>query len=139
MILKNLKRSAVLFAWLSFVFTMVHCGGKIEEEAATSMKNYSVTVLTKPSPIPVNELFTVNLKVTALNESGHLPDGIEVSIDGIMPAHHHGMNVNPEIKKLRNGEYEVEGMLFHMPGDWQIKVYIEHNSKKEVASFDYVI
>lgn len=49
---------------------------------------------------------------------------LEVHVDAIMPAHQHGMNYEPTVTRLGQGVYRVEGMLFHMPGLWQVRVDI---------------
>ncbi len=43
-----------------------------------------------------------------------------VTIDASMPAHKHGMNYRPVVKKLNNNSFRGEHMLFHMPGVWRI-------------------
>lgn len=40
--------------------------------------------------------------------------------DASMPAHKHGMNYRPTIKPLGNGRFRVDGMMFHMAGQWQL-------------------
>ena len=41
-------------------------------------------------------------------------------IDATMPAHRHGMNFRPTIVAIGPGLYRAEGMMFHMPGTWQL-------------------
>ena len=45
-----------------------------------------------------------------------------LSVDAIMPAHQHGMKYTPTIVDLGDGMFRVDGMLFHMPGVWEIQV-----------------
>ncbi|HEU4646515.1 MAG TPA: FixH family protein [Burkholderiales bacterium] len=45
------------------------------------------------------------------------PEGVRV--DAWMPAHRHGMNYVPAVKALGGGRYRAEGLLFHMPGEWE--------------------
>ena len=40
--------------------------------------------------------------------------------DAAMPQHGHGMNVAPTVKRTGDGEFRVDGMLFHMPGYWEL-------------------
>ena len=40
--------------------------------------------------------------------------------DAAMPQHGHGMNVAPTVKRTGEGTFRVEGMLFHMPGYWEL-------------------
>ncbi|WP_413719319.1 hypothetical protein [Silicimonas sp. MF1-12-2] len=51
------------------------------------------------------------------------PDRFEIDVS--MPAHQHGMNYSPKISELGEGRFLVEGMFFHMPGVWQIRVDAE--------------
>jgi hypothetical protein len=45
------------------------------------------------------------------------PDSVRV--DAWMPAHRHGMNYAPAVQALGGGRYRAEGLLFHMPGEWE--------------------
>jgi hypothetical protein len=37
-----------------------------------------------------------------------------------MPAHRHGMNFQPKIAAIGPNTYRAEGLMFHMPGKWQL-------------------
>jgi len=52
-----------------------------------------------------------------------------------MPAHGHGMNTQPEVVAGKEGDYRVDGMLFHMAGEWVITVEVGSQGKMERASF----
>jgi hypothetical protein len=41
-------------------------------------------------------------------------------VDATMPAHRHGMNFQPKIAAIGPNTYRAEGMMFHMPGKWQL-------------------
>ncbi|MEO9576153.1 MAG: hypothetical protein ABJ263_12430 [Tateyamaria sp.] len=43
-------------------------------------------------------------------------------VDAEMPAHQHGMNYIPTVVDLGEGAFRVDGMLFHMPGVWEIQM-----------------
>lgn len=43
-----------------------------------------------------------------------------IRIDARMPAHGHGMNYKPSETKLGPGHSRFEGLVFHMPGRWEI-------------------
>ncbi len=52
-------------------------------------------------------------------------DGASVAIDRVkvdawMPAHRHGMNYAPTLTGAAGGPWRAEGLLFHMPGAWQL-------------------
>lgn len=47
----------------------------------------------------------------------------QVFFDGGMPAHGHGFVTAPRVtRSLGEGRYLVEGVKFHMPGAWEIRV-----------------
>ena len=37
-----------------------------------------------------------------------------------MPEHRHGMNYKASIKPAAGGRYRADGLMFHMPGRWEI-------------------
>jgi cytochrome c peroxidase len=59
------------------------------------------------------------VEVAACAKPGHaLPD--ELKLDALMPEHKHGMNYAPAVKRLGPGRWRAEGLMFHMPGKWQL-------------------
>jgi len=48
-----------------------------------------------------------------------------VNFDGGMPSHGHGFVTRPRItRNLGGGEFLVEGVKFHMPGDWVLQITV---------------
>lgn len=45
-----------------------------------------------------------------------------LAVDATMPAHRHGMNYRPTLQALGDGRWRVEGLLFHMPGSWELRL-----------------
>ncbi len=70
----------------------------------------------KPGPISVAEHFT--LELAACGKSGAVAESIKV--DAHMPEHRHGMNYAPQVKPLGAGRWRAEGLMFHMPGKWEL-------------------
>ena len=46
----------------------------------------------------------------------------ELSFGATMPAHQHGMNYNVKVTQIAPGLFDVENIVFHMPGIWKIQV-----------------
>lgn len=44
----------------------------------------------------------------------------QVRVDARMPAHGHGMNYRPKATRLAVGHYRFDGLILHMPGQWQL-------------------
>ena len=69
-----------------------------------------------PVPLPLAQFFAVDFAVCAR-------DGGAVEsprVDATMPAHGHGMNYRPNIVVLGDGRFRADGLLLHMPGQWQL-------------------
>jgi hypothetical protein len=70
-----------------------------------------------PAKPKIGEFFTVEFAVC--NRAGPAtPETLRV--DATMPAHRHGMNFQPKITATGANTYRAEGMMFHMPGKWQL-------------------
>lgn len=48
------------------------------------------------------------------------------SFDAVMPDHRHGMVTRPKIKDSKTGEYLIEGLKLHMPGEWKFSLELLH-------------
>lgn len=46
----------------------------------------------------------------------------DVTIDATMPAHQHGMNYEPRTTQSDGNTLQVDDMVFHMPGFWEIEL-----------------
>lgn len=90
-----------------------------------SSQNWLVSYQAEPDPIPLNQHFRLLLNVQNAQSRQPAPDDLQVTLDATMPAHNHGMNVKPALKPLGNGRYEVQGLLFHMAGYWEISVQLQ--------------
>lgn len=95
---------------------------------------YRIEFATRPWPIPLNEPFEVDVRVLDAS-SGAAADGIVLSVDAAMPEHGHGMNTQPVVSGPREGEYTARGMLFHMPGRWELYFDIQRGGTTERATY----
>ena len=60
-------------------------------------------------------------------------------LDAVMPAHQHGINYHASVRSQADGLVEAGGLLFHMPGHWQVIVDFEHQGKKQQFRLDYQV
>ncbi len=51
--------------------------------------------------------------------------------DASMPEHRHGMNYRPSVKPLGDGRWRVEGLMFHMPGRWELQFDVQAGDRSE--------
>jgi hypothetical protein len=48
-----------------------------------------------------------------------------VRVDATMPEHRHGMNYRTRIEVLGAGQHRVQGLVWHMPGRWELRFDVE--------------
>jgi hypothetical protein len=106
-------------------------GGK--RQVDSNGGTYTVTFEPAPNPIPMNEVF--DLRFTVAPKTGS-SQGLTVQVDARMPAHGHGMNRVPKLTAQPDGSTKAEGMLFHMPGHWELYFDIAQAGKTERAQVD---
>lgn len=82
----------------------------------------------------VDEHFSMLIR---LCENEKSVDAKTMRVNATMPAHQHGMNYRPSVTQTSDGQYQVEGMLFHMSGHWQFAFDVFINGRKEQFIADY--
>lgn len=107
---------------------------EMQHRIASNDQTYRVSFTSKPSPIPMNEPFT--LDVVVQHEGNGDAENLNLAVDAAMPDHQHGMNTQPRVLKRGGGRFTVEGMLFHMPGHWELYFDITDAAVAERAQFD---
>lgn len=94
---------------------------------------FTVGYMTDPDPIPLNELFSIEVR---LSDADGPADDVTLIADADMPAHRHGMLRRPTVEKRSPGVFLVTGMQFHMPGEWVLYFDITQGGVTERAQFD---
>lgn len=89
-----------------------------------------------PSPLRVAQHFSMQFLLCRGQQPLKL-DGFKV--DALMPKHGHGMNYKADIEIQHDGLVEASGLLFHMPGQWQIKVDLSYDGLTRQVKIDYPI
>lgn len=98
-------------------------------------KMFKVAYESQITPVVVNELHSVKLRITTADDAP--VTGAEISINGDMPAHGHGLPTEPEVtEELGDGYYMVEGMKFSMPGLWLITIEIKAGDRTDGVTFN---
>ena len=97
---------------------------------------YELIYRAQPRKIPVSEYFSVELAVCA---KGGAPAPESVQVDAQMPAHRHGMNYKASVKAQPGGYYRADGLLFHMPGQWQFAFELRAGGRTERMTHDVIV
>ncbi len=92
---------------------------------------YKISYRLDPAYFHVGEPFDMAVIVCRPNAA---PFSEILEIDALMPAHRHGMNYNPTVRKTAPGRFKAEGFMFHMRGDWQFRFEIVDNGQVRRAS-----
>jgi hypothetical protein len=100
---------------------------------------YMIALRPEPMQIEVGQPFMLIMNVcTKRGDAAEL-----VQVEATMPEHKHGMNYAPTIKAKGNGRYRVDGLLFHMPGSWEVAFDVRPAGKPGVEtqrlSYDFVV
>jgi len=104
-------------------------------EAQKRLASPDVVVLyrTVPAAIEVGRHFTVEAVVCPASAAGAATG---LAVDAYMPVHRHGMNYRPRVSRKDDGTYLAEGLLFHMPGQWQLRFDVERGGRTERLTTD---
>ncbi len=97
---------------------------------------YTLAYRPVPAKIPLGDHFSLVFAVCA---NGGAPLPASVSVDAQMPEHRHGMNYKPSIKTEAPGRYRADGLLFHMPGRWELVFNLRAGDRTERATHSEVI
>lgn len=97
---------------------------------------FRAAIESEVDPIPVNTIHTWKLHVET--SVGQPVTDAKITVDGGMPAHGHGLPTEPEVtQNLGNGDYLVEGMKFHMQGQWVVTFKITAGDREDTVTFEF--
>ena len=85
----------------------------------------------EPAPIPVSALFSIRFRLCG-------PPVDRVKVRGWMPDHRHGMNYRPAVT-LNGLSGTAEGLMFHMPGRWQLILDVRGAAGRETLTAEAVL
>jgi hypothetical protein len=93
---------------------------------------YKISYSSSIEPVEINRMHDWVLHVETSDDVA--VEGAEISIDGGMSLHDHGLPTKPRVTEyLGNGDYRVRGVRFHMGGQWQMLVTIKVGNKIDTA------
>ena len=78
---------------------------------------YEIVFAARPDPIATGKHFSLDIAVCPRDGA---PAPTALRVDAVMPEHRHGMNYRPEVTARDAGIYRANGLMFHMPGRWDI-------------------
>lgn len=112
------------------------CGAGLAGAQRIESVRYAIAFLTRPAKIAVGRHFSVEFAVCA---KGDRPAPQSVQVDATMPEHKHGMNYAPNITKTGPDRYRADGLMFHMPGRWELTFELRSNGQTEKLARSIVV
>jgi hypothetical protein len=91
---------------------------------------------TRPATIELGQHFAVEA-IVCTPAAG--PPATGLRVDARMPEHRHGMNYRPRVSPVATGRFVAEGLLFHMPGRWQLLFDVERGGRTDRLAADLVV
>ena len=85
----------------------------------------------EPAPIAVGAHFSIRFHLCG-------PTVDRVKVRGWMPDHRHGMNYRPEVT-LDGLSGTAEGLMFHMPGRWQLILDVRGAAGRETLTAEAML
>ena len=126
----------VLFLFSAPAWTENNSARPMDEISKLSDKqHFQVQFTSNLNLIVINTMHAWTLHIQ--NSSGESVTDATVQIKGGMPAHDHGLPTRPRItQNLGNGDYLLEGMKFHMGGQWQVTLTIQQGRISDRVTFN---
>lgn len=98
-------------------------------------KLYVVAIAPEKEPVVQGELHSWVLTLAA--PDGKPVDGAQITVDGGMPQHGHGLPTGPQMTAaLGQGRYRIEGVKFNMGGWWELKFAISAPPGDDSVTFN---
>jgi hypothetical protein len=99
---------------------------------------YNVAFVSAIDPIAINQIHSWTLHVE--NTGGEPVDNAEITVDGGMPQHGHGLPTRPQVtQNLGGGDYLVDGLKFQMGGWWEVRYTITADGQTDDITFNLVL
>ncbi|MDO8907822.1 MAG: FixH family protein [Pseudohongiella sp.] len=118
----------MIYRQMVLVLLMFSANISAEEITVSGTDDIRMEISSQVSPIPLNQMH--NWLITLRTPTGTALENALIRVDGGMPAHNHGLATSPQVTDyLGEGRYLVEGLRFHMPGDWLMQIQVEHNGR----------
>jgi hypothetical protein len=135
-------QSGVGVGLLLFAVSLVSlgCGGSPTaplsgtQTVASDLGTYTLHIDTSPDPA-IRGVNSVTYTIT--DKTGTAVDGLMLQVVPWMPSHGHGTSVQPTVISKGMGVYEIDNVLFFMPGHWELRTAFMGSSGDHVTpTFD---
>ena len=93
---------------------------------------YRLSYQSQVNPIVINQIHNWILQLETAE--GLTVSGADITLEGGMPEHDHGLPTKPRITESQDENYYlVEGIRFHMRGHWELEIKIIQGTSTDTA------
>jgi YtkA-like len=131
-----MKRLVLVISLLA-AFAGPAAGGSSVTVNVTSKQKLFMAVVTHPDPLPVERLHVWTVRL--LDRKHHAVTRARIKITGDMPAHGHGLPTAPIAVSRGRGVYELQGMMFQMPGLWYVQLRVRAGNRLDTIRVKFTI
>lgn len=104
----------------------------------TAEGRYVVTLVPPQEAPAINQIHAWKVKVAS--PDGNPVTAAQITVDGGMPQHGHGLPTQPLVRRqLDEGTYLLEGMKFSMTGWWEMKLALQAPQGPDKVTFNVVV
>lgn len=103
------------------------CGADLAGARRVETARHVIAWRADPQKISVGRHFAIDIVACAKTGA---PAASGIAVDARMPSHGHGMNYKAGIKAIGEGRYRAEGLLFHMPGNWELTFDVRSDGER---------
>jgi sugar lactone lactonase YvrE len=115
-------------------------GARLPESVCSNGGSYRVRVKPSRTPVPANEMMGLEAEVLdGCGEDARPAEGVRLLVSASMPEHQHGMTTQARVLPLGGGRFDVAGLLFHMPGYWELHLDVQRETVVERAQMEFLL
>ena len=103
----------------------------------TSKQKLFTATVTHPDPLPVEQLHVWTVRL--FDRKHHAVTRARIKVSGDMPAHGHGLPTAPVAVARGRGVYQLQGMMFQMPGLWYVQLRVRAGNRLDTLRIKFTI
>lgn len=100
-----------------------------EWETQSQPPGLTLHLKSQQTPVPLNQMHQWEIEL--ISSQGTPVENADITVTGGMPEHDHGLATAPRVSgQPGEGKYLLEGLRFHMPGEWKLDFVIMIDNKR---------
>ena len=103
----------------------------------TSKQKLFTAVVTHPDPLTVEQLHVWTVRL--FDRKHHAVTRARIKVTGDMPAHGHGLPTAPVAVSRGRGVYQLQGVMFQMPGLWYVQLRVRAGNRLDTIRVKFTI